>query len=101
MFLMMTIMAVTDSESGVNSSVGPIVIGLALGAVGLGFGSIAGFSVNPARDFGSRLFTSIMYGSEVWTVSNYYFWIPLLMPFVGSLLGAGIYHATTLGKCTA
>lgn len=91
MFLMMSIMSVTDADSQIDATFGPFVIGLALGGVGLGMGSIAGFSVNPARDFGARLFTSIMYGSNVWSVSNYYFWVPLTMPFVGALAGGGLY----------
>ena len=96
MFLMMTIMAVTDEGSEVNSSVGPVIIALALGGVGMGFGTVAGFSVNPFRDFASRCFTAIMYGSDVFIVSSNYFWIPLFLPFFGAILGAGLYHFSNL-----
>ena len=92
MVLMMTVMAVTDSNSGVSSTAGPIIISLALGAAGLGMGSICGFSVNPFRDFAPRCFTAIMYGKAVFTVSEYYFWVPLVIPFPAALTGAAIYH---------
>jgi aquaglyceroporin related protein len=31
------------------------------------------------------------YGSEVWSAGNYYFWIPMVAPFVGCLTGGILY----------
>ncbi|KAG3127201.1 hypothetical protein C6341_g25068 [Phytophthora cactorum] len=37
-----------------------------------------GYAINPARDFGPRLFTSIAgWGSKVFTLRDHYFWIPI------------------------
>jgi glycerol uptake facilitator-like aquaporin len=47
---------------------------------------------DPARDLMPRIFTWMAgWGSEVFTAYNYYFWIPLVGPFVGSLVAAFVY----------
>lgn len=52
-----------------------------------------GFPINPARDLAPRLFTlCVGYGREVFSVGNYYFWIPCIGPVIGALIGAWIYH---------
>jgi hypothetical protein len=48
-------------------------------------------AINPARDFGPRLFSAFLYGHEVFTAANYYFVVPLLAPFFGCLVGATTY----------
>jgi len=51
-----------------------------------------GYAINFARDFGPRLFTyCVGYGSGVWTAGGYYFWIPMVVPFLGCLLGGFLY----------
>ncbi len=64
----------------------PITIGLVLGALGLFQGS-NGFAFNPARDFAPRIASTIIYGSDPFTSENYWFWVPLLIPFVGMPFG--------------
>ncbi len=31
------------------------------------------------------------YGSEVWSAGNYYFWIPMVAPFAGTIFGGLLY----------
>lgn len=32
------------------------------------------------------------YGKEVWTAGGYYFWIPMVAPFFGTVFGGGLYN---------
>ncbi len=76
-----------------GSSSVPFLLGAALTMVMLAHGINAGTVVNPARDLCSRLFTFLaQYGTGVWTKGASFFWIPLVLPFPGALLGALIYH---------
>lgn len=60
----------------------PLMIGAVLGSLGL-FQGMNGFAFNPARDLGPRIISTIAYGSNPFTAADYWFWIPLTMPFVG------------------
>ena len=64
----------------------PLVIGLMLGALGLFQGS-NGFAFNLARDLSPRVVSTIIYGSDPFTAEDYWFWVPMCMPFVGMPLG--------------
>ncbi|CAF0944062.1 unnamed protein product [Adineta ricciae] len=71
----------------------PLAVGFIIVAIGVAFGYNCGFPINPARDLGPRLFTlCVGYGREVFSVGNYYFWIPCVGPVFGALLGAWVYH---------
>jgi len=89
--LVFSILAVTDKKNKVNPSIIPIFIGLSIGAVGLAYGYNCGFSLNPARDLGPRIFTSMVYGADVFSAHNYYFWVPVVGPYVGGALAGLIY----------
>ena len=53
-----------------------------------------GYAVNPARDFGPRLFTYLAGWDFVFsnTMGYYFFIIPILGPLFGSILGTLIYY---------
>jgi MIP family channel proteins len=93
--LLIVIMAVTDKKNiDVPQSMVPFCVGLAVFAVGLGFGTNAGFCLNPARDFAPRIFETFLYASKPFTrgaLTPHYFWIPALVPFVGAVAGALVY----------
>jgi len=95
--LLMVVFALTDKRNaGVPGFVVPLLVGLLIGLIGMCYGIQCGYAINPARDFAPRLFTMIMSGAEVfWKGSNnfgYYFWIPIIGPHVGAILGAFLYQ---------
>ncbi len=53
---------------------------------------IAGPSLNPARDFGPRLFILPIWGNAVLTGFENYFWIPIIGPLLGSICGTVLFH---------
>lgn len=57
-------------------------------------GPLTGFAMNPARDFGPKLFAFFAgWGKVAFTggLSNPYFWVPILGPIVGVQLGGLVY----------
>jgi len=90
--LVVCVMALTDPKNmGPHKGLIPILVGFVVFGVGLSFGTNAGFAINPARDFAPRIFEAIVYGSETFKQGSYYFWIPILGPHIGAILGALIY----------
>ena len=65
-FLALFVFAVTDEYNApVRSNLAPWIIGMIVMAVGMSFGANAGYAINPARDFGPRIFAWIA-GWEGW-----------------------------------
>ncbi|KRX19531.1 Kinesin-like protein KIF26A [Trichinella nelsoni] len=91
--LLMVIVAVTDERNmEVPKAIAPLLIGLAIFSVASGFGYNCGGAINPARDFSPRLLTSLTgWGSETFSVRNYWFWVPIIGPHIGGLIGAALY----------
>ncbi|MTD59368.1 MIP/aquaporin family protein [Amycolatopsis pithecellobii] len=74
----------------------PVTIGLVVAGIGLSFGTNAGYAINPARDLGPRLLTlfegwgnKAFPGNGDW-FSNYW-WIPIVGPLVGGVVGIFVY----------
>lgn len=87
--LMFGIMATPSSWSK------PITVGAILGGLGLFQGS-NGFSFNMSRDFSPRLASLIVFGSDVFTAQDYWFWVPIVIPFFGVPFGAKMAHLVKL-----
>jgi glycerol uptake facilitator protein len=91
------IFAVVDEyHTPVRANLAPLVIGFIVVAVGLSLGANAGYAINPARDFGPRMFAWIAGWGKVAMPGDYgnintYFWIPIVGPFLGGAIGAYIY----------
>jgi glycerol uptake facilitator protein len=91
-FLALFVFAVTDEFAlPVGGNLTPWIVGFIVMAVGISFGANAGYAINPARDFGPRIFAGIAGWGKVAFPGDYgnvntYFWIPI----IGPLLGAGI-----------
>lgn len=94
-FFLFFILHFTDKRNHYPNWTQPLLIGLTFLAIGTMFAANAGYPLNPARDFGPRLFTFIIgYGGEVWCgTANYcWFWVPIVGPFIGGVLGAFLYQ---------
>lgn len=90
--LVVCVMALTDPKNmGPHKGLIPILVGFVVFGVGLSFGTNAGFAINPARDFAPRIFEAIIFGAETFKNGQYYFWIPIVGPHIGAILGALIY----------
>jgi glycerol uptake facilitator protein len=96
-FLVAFVFAVVDEvNQPVRANLAPVVIGAIVVAIGLSFGANAGYAINPARDFGRRLFALIAGWGSVAIPGNYgnvdaFMWIPIVGPIIGGLLGAYVY----------
>lgn len=91
------IAAVIDNRNtAAGANLGPYIIGLIVAVIGLTYGTNAGYAINPARDFGPRLFTFLAGWGETAFPGNGewfsgYWWIPIVGPLIGGVLGALIY----------
>jgi len=100
-FLAMIIVALIDLRNqAVKSNLAPLAIGLAVGAIGISYGANAGYAINPARDFGPRLVAWAAGWGRVALPGSYnvagfsfsnYFWIPIVGPLVGGVIGVIFY----------
>jgi glycerol uptake facilitator protein len=92
--LLFLVLAVTDARnSAPGANLAPFIVGLIVVAIGMAWGTDAGYAINPARDFGPRLaefFTG--YGTAFRDqYGHLYFWVPIFAPLIGGLIGAGLY----------
>jgi glycerol uptake facilitator protein len=88
--LLLMIFAITDERNTPPGNMGPVMVGLIVVAIGMCFGSMHGYAINPARDFGPRLFT-LAAGFKNTGFENGVFWVPLIAPLVGGVLGGALY----------
>jgi glycerol uptake facilitator protein len=85
------ILAITDPKNQqVTPALNPLLIGLVVVAIGVSWGGMHGYAINPARDFGPRLFTLVA-GFQNTGFDSHALWVPIAGPFAGGLLGALIY----------
>ncbi|MFA1543792.1 MIP/aquaporin family protein [Actinomadura monticuli] len=92
--LLFLVLALTDLRNAPPlANLGPLIIGLVVVAIGMAFGSAAGYAINPARDFGPRLAQYITGYGTAWRdqYGDFYFWVPLVAPLIGGVLGSGLY----------
>jgi len=94
------ILAITDKRNqAVESNLAPVVIGLLVVVIGMTLGGNAGYAINPARDLGPRLLSSVggwgagpfTYTADFFGIALPYFLVPIIGPLVGGVLGAYAY----------
>ncbi|GHF22608.1 aquaporin [Amycolatopsis deserti] len=95
--LVAIIAAIIDARNQPPSAnLAPFVVGLVVVAIGLTYGTNAGYAINPARDLGPRLLAFVagwgkaaFPGNGDWFSS--YWWIPIVGPLVGGVVGVLVY----------
>jgi glycerol uptake facilitator protein len=93
--LLFLVVAITDiRNSSPAANLAPVVVGFLIVAIGMAWGTDAGYAINPARDFGPRLASFITgYGSAFHDqYGHLYFWIPIVGPIVGGIIGVALYE---------
>ncbi|WJV53751.1 MIP/aquaporin family protein [Prodigiosinella aquatilis] len=95
--LMCLILALTDDGNGIpRGPLAPLLIGILIAVIGASMGPLTGFALNPARDFGPKLFAYVAgWGKVAFTGARDipYFLVPIFGPLVGAILGAFGYRA--------
>lgn len=91
--LLLMIFALSDQKNlAPPANLAPILVGATVFMIGMTFGLNCGYAINPARDLGPRLFLAIAgWGKGVFTAHDYYFWVPVVGPCVGGLIGGLAY----------
>jgi glycerol uptake facilitator protein len=87
---------ITAANNPPLANMAPVVIGLLVVGIGMAWGANAGYAINPARDFGPRL-ASLVTGYETAMFDqngNLYFWLPIVAPIIGGLLGGALFKFT-------
>jgi len=100
-FLLIFIVAITDDRNLLpGSNLPPLIIGFAIFAIGASLGANTGYGINPARDFGPRLFAYFAGWGKVALPGTFnapgfhfsnYFWIPIVGPLIGGIIGVLVY----------
>jgi glycerol uptake facilitator protein len=87
------ILAITDpANRPVSVGLQPLVVGLVVVAIGISWGGMHGYAINPARDFGPRLFTLVA-GFQNVGFDTHAWWVPIVGPLLGGLVGALVYDS--------
>src|SRR5215210_8173984 len=93
--LVAVILGITDSRnSPAPAGLAPLIVGFLVVLIGATFGFNSGYAINPARDFGPRLFTFVAgWGSDVFRAGNSWWWVPIVAPCIGAVAGGWAYDS--------
>ncbi|MEK7404031.1 MAG: MIP/aquaporin family protein [Acidobacteriota bacterium] len=93
--LLLLVLAITDERNQApGANLTPLLIGLVVVAIGVSFGALHGYAINPARDLGPRLLTVLAgFKNNGLTDGTHVWWVPIAGPLLGGVLGAWLYEA--------
>lgn len=94
-FLIFGIFAITEhfNEMAPGANAGALIIGLLVALIGASMGYLEAWAINPARDFGPRLFCFFTgWGSSALPSPDSYWWVPIIAPLIGGVVGGGAYQ---------
>lgn len=90
--LLFVVFALSDERNQPPGILTPILVGLVVVAIGISFGKLHGYAINPARDFGPRLFVTLAgFSNNGLTDGSAVFLVPILGPLLGGLIGGFAY----------
>jgi glycerol uptake facilitator protein len=93
--LLFGIFAITEefNTQAPMANSGALMIGLLVAAIGASMGYLEAWAINPARDFGPRLFAFVAgWKGQALPGPGNYWWVPIVGPLLGGPLGAGAYQ---------
>ena len=93
--LVLGIFAITDefNTQAPQANAGAFMIGLLVAMIGASAGYLEAWPLNPARDFGPRLFCYFMgWGPAAFPSPMNYWWVPIAGPLCGGVVGATLYQ---------
>ncbi|KAM6474115.1 aquaporin-10-like [Liasis olivaceus] len=92
--LMIGVLAISDTKNaGALPGTNAFIAGLLVVVIGMSMGMNTGYAINPSRDRPPRIFTALAgWGLEVFRAANCWWWVPVVAPMLGSLLGIFIYN---------
>jgi glycerol uptake facilitator protein len=99
-FLLLIVFAVVDLMNiPPKANLGPLIIGLGVFAIGMSWGANSGYAINPARDLGPRILAWMMgWGDAAFPGAqgnlDAYWWVPVVAPIIGAVIGAALYVFT-------
>jgi glycerol uptake facilitator protein len=94
-FLLLGIFAITEqyNEMAPGANSGALMIGFLVATIGASMGYLDAWAINPARDLGPRIFAYFAgWGMSAFPSPGNYWWIPIVGPLVGGVIGAGAYQ---------
>ncbi len=94
-FLIFGIFAITEqyNEMAPGANLGALMIGFLVAIIGACMGNLEAWAINPARDFGPRLFCFFSgWGSSAFPSPDNYWWVPIVGPLLGAVVGGGAYQ---------
>ena len=91
--LLLMIFALSDDRNlPPAANLAPVLVGTVVILIGIAFGGMHVYAINPARDFGPRLFAVLAgFRNNGLTDGSTAFLVPIVGPLVGGLIGAGAY----------
>lgn len=91
--LTLLVFSVVDDMNQVQARpFAPLVIGLIVVAIGMSFGALHGYAINPARDLGPRIVIALAgFKNNGLTDGPMVFWVPIVAPLLGGPVGGWIY----------
>jgi glycerol uptake facilitator protein len=92
--LVLIIFALSDENNiAPPAQIAPLLVGLVVVVIGMSFGAMHGYAINPARDFGPRLFAVLAgFRNNGMTDGSNQFLVPLVAPLIGGLAGGASYE---------